>query len=90
MLIEDRNKISGSSKKSKNLKIPDYLWRLFWKNIQVVCYDFFDYFLLFLLALLLGQPCFYFSSCFEIIDFAIGGIESKGKDIAIDVSGYSL
>ncbi len=47
------------------------------------------YYLLFLLALLLGQSHFCFGF-FGIEILAIGGLESRSKGVAVGLSGYSL
>ena len=47
------------------------------------------YFLPFLLAPLLRQPCFHFGS-FRIVDLAISRTESRDRKVAIGFSEYSL
>ena len=87
ILIKDKDKIFKSFTSKTWAWYPNLdLWRVqFIKDLSTI-----PQFLLFLLALLFGQPCFYFDRFFKIFGQAINKTKSMNKKVAISFSKYSL
>ncbi len=92
-LIEDRDKRFLNQRLEYNI----YIWghkkhyRTFGAMKSITAFSLTPYFLLLLLAPLLGRPCFHFGYCsFGTISLAIGGTESTGRKVAVSFSGCFL